>query len=244
MDEGAILHESRVERDKGAVLVAGVSAQVGFYNRWMTDYCRRKATNLHPLRQRCQGRESFRVMTVHENQLMLGQLSKHDRRKNTGLHSGGLGTGMSKPDLGDRSDTGVFPLFVPRRGQTDLGKAGDRRLAQRSGPRPAVSNGLALKPLEVRAVMFLSFFQFHHHPGVSRGDSRDRAGLEALLNPTITLLLELVRQLFSARHHDVAVREHMHVVGDDIVQQPLIVSDENHRTILAPEFVDAMGYDL
>src|SRR6185436_16614535 len=45
-------------------------------------------------------------------------------------------------------------------------------------------------------------------------------------------LFQLERQLLAARLLDAAVRHHVHLVGHDIVQQPLVMGDDEHRPVL------------
>ncbi len=44
-----------------------------------------------------------------------------------------------------------------------------------------------------------------------------------ILDPVIALRFQLERQLFRARFHDAALVKHVHVVGNDIIEQSLVV---------------------
>ena len=57
--------------------------------------------------------------------------------------------------------------------------------------------------------------------------------------PAVALRLELERQLLAARLDDAAVGEHVHEVGHDVVQQPLVVRDDDDGALGAAQRVDA-----
>src|SRR5437870_100183 len=54
---------------------------------------------------------------------------------------------------------------------------------------------------------------------------------------------ELERQLLAAALHDAAAGEHVHHVGHDVVEQPLIVRDDHHGAVRRAQGVDAVGDD-
>src|SRR3989475_3412916 len=58
--------------------------------------------------------------------------------------------------------------------------------------------------------------------------------------PYVALLFELESQLLAARLHDAAARQHVHVIRNDVVQQPLVVRDDDDAALGAPERVDAV----
>src|ERR1700722_8934469 len=62
--------------------------------------------------------------------------------------------------------------------------------------------------------------------------------------PVVALFLELQREFLAARADDTAVEEHMHEIGYDVIEQPLIVRDDQLRGVGALQFVDAGGDDL
>ena len=75
-------------------------------------------------------------------------------------------------------------------------------------------------------------------PGIPGGSSSNLGHLNRRLgggrcrlgfNPTVALFFEFESQFFAARLHDAAVREHVHGVGHDVVQETLIMRDYNHR---------------
>src|SRR5205807_6595424 len=55
---------------------------------------------------------------------------------------------------------------------------------------------------------------------------------------------ELERKLLAAGLHDAAFREHMHHVGRDIVEQPLVVRDHDKAALGRAQAIDALGHDL
>src|SRR5262249_54828538 len=57
------------------------------------------------------------------------------------------------------------------------------------------------------------------------------------LEPSVSFLFELERQLLAARANDPPVRQYVHDVGHDVVQQTLIVGDEQERAIRTPHRV-------
>src|ERR1035437_3776728 len=48
----------------------------------------------------------------------------------------------------------------------------------------------------------------------------------ALENPVVTLCFQFEREFLAAGFHDVTVHEHMDKIGNDEVQQPLVVRDD------------------
>src|SRR6185369_211687 len=75
--------------------------------------------------------------------------------------------------------------------------------------------------------------------------SRARRGLQ----PLVALLLELEGEVLAPRLHDAAVQEDVHNVGDDVVEEALVVRDQHHRPLRRAELVhagsnDAQGVDV
>ena len=64
-----------------------------------------------------------------------------------------------------------------------------------------------------------------------------------LLEPGVALLLELERHLLAAGADDAPVDQHVDEVRNDVVQQPLVVRDDQHRALGAAQLVDALGHD-
>src|SRR4051812_23231664 len=63
-------------------------------------------------------------------------------------------------------------------------------------------------------------------------------------NARVAALLELERELGSARTHDAPIHEDVHVVGPDVVEDALVVRDHEHAQLGAGQRVDALGDDL
>src|SRR3954447_6260060 len=59
----------------------------------------------------------------------------------------------------------------------------------------------------------------------------------------VAALLELERELGSARTHDAAIHEDVHVVGPDVVEDALVVRDHEHAEIRAGQRVHALRDD-
>src|SRR5665647_1675819 len=60
----------------------------------------------------------------------------------------------------------------------------------------------------------------------------------------VALGFELKRQFLAAGLHHFAPGHHMHHVGHDVVEQPLIMRDHDHRALGRAQAVDAVGHDL
>src|SRR5438552_1454601 len=67
--------------------------------------------------------------------------------------------------------------------------------------------------------------------------------LDGVLNPAVTLLFQFQGQLLAARLHDTALEEDEYPVGDDVVEQALVVRDDQDGPILAAQSVHAVGHD-
>src|SRR5206468_11962885 len=104
------------------------------------------------------------------------------------------------------------------------------------GPRAAASFSSCAK---LALWMFFSSFTSIMLPS-SLGLDRLFFGLS--FDPAVALLLQLECQLLAARLDDAAVVEHVHLVGHDVVEQPLVVRDDQDGPILAPQRVDAVGH--
>src|ERR1700680_4365591 len=57
------------------------------------------------------------------------------------------------------------------------------------------------------------------------------SGPRQRLEPGVALLLELERQLLAARADDAAVHQHVHAVGNDVVQEALVVGDQQEGPV-------------
>ena len=63
-------------------------------------------------------------------------------------------------------------------------------------------------------------------------------------DPIVALFLEFQREFFVAGFHDAAITEHVHKVGDDVVEQALVVRDDELRVVLTLQVIDPAGHDL
>src|SRR6266498_426572 len=63
------------------------------------------------------------------------------------------------------------------------------------------------------------------------------------LEPVVPLFLELEGQVLSTRLHYPPVRENVHPIGDDVVEEPLVVSDDDRRVLGALQPVDTFRND-
>src|SRR5207244_4515389 len=68
-----------------------------------------------------------------------------------------------------------------------------------------------------------------------RSSSCSSCRLELFADPVVALLLELLGELLAARAHDAPLREDVDEVRHEVVQEPLIVRDQDHRVVLAAQ---------
>src|SRR5437867_2610568 len=68
------------------------------------------------------------------------------------------------------------------------------------------------------------------------------AGL-VLDQPVVTLLFEFEGEFLAARFHDASFPENVHEVGDDVVQEALVVRDDERGVVRPLELVHARGHD-
>src|SRR5215467_6094259 len=59
----------------------------------------------------------------------------------------------------------------------------------------------------------------------------------------IAALLELDSQLLATGLADLTVGHHVHFIRHDVVEEPLIMGDDEHRPVLRPKLIDARGDD-
>ena len=56
------------------------------------------------------------------------------------------------------------------------------------------------------------------------------------------MFFQLNRHFFSTRADNSSVEQHVDEIGDDVIQQTLVVGDQDNRTILGPKLVDPVGH--
>src|SRR5436190_10345610 len=77
---------------------------------------------------------------------------------------------------------------------------------------------------------------------LTRG-GRVRALALPILQPVVTLLFQLQRQLFAALFDDAAGREYMDKIRHDVIQQSLVVRHHDYRLFAVMQFVDALCHN-
>ena len=65
-----------------------------------------------------------------------------------------------------------------------------------------------------------------------------------LANPVVAALIELHRQLFGALFDDLALVHHVNAVGDDVVQEALVVRNYERAEVGAARRVDVSAFEL
>src|ERR1017187_6417826 len=65
--------------------------------------------------------------------------------------------------------------------------------------------------------------------------------LHGLRNPIVALRFEFERELLFAGLHDAAIVKHVDKIGNDKIQQPLIMRDDQLRAVGSFQLVDAAG---
>ena len=142
-------------------------------------------------------------------------MPEHERRRAARPATSAAPPAGRQVVCGDRRDRREAPLLVRAVGKPDRREPLDRGPADRLQPAPAPPRSPrrpgARDPAERLA----------HAAGPRRRRAR--------LDPVVALRLELERQLLAARLHDPPVGEHVHEVGHDVVEQPLVVRDHDER---------------
>src|SRR5262245_36851101 len=82
------------------------------------------------------------------------------------------------------------------------------------------------------------------YPSSTRAISAPYRGRRGRFQPAVASFLELERQLLAARPHNPSIGKHVHDVGHDVVQQPLIVRDQQKSAIGISHRVHALRHDL
>ena len=77
-----------------------------------------------------------------------------------------------------------------------------------------------------------------------RGPVQRRSSCRVAFQPAVALLFELQRQLLAAGLHQPAIAQHVHEVGHDVIEQPLVVRHDDDRAIGPAHGVDAFGDSL
>src|SRR2546422_11743075 len=74
---------------------------------------------------------------------------------------------------------------------------------------------------------------------------RGRGGGRRLwLEPAVSFVFELERERPVARLYDPPARQHVNDIGDDVIEQPLIVGDDDDGALRAPHRIDAVRDEL
>ena len=115
---------------------------------------------------------------------------------------------------GDGRDVRVAPLLVPRRRESALEEAAERPLARlvRDAGMPARAG----TPSNAAT-------------SASCRSATAATSARRLLDPAVALGFQLERELLAAGPDDPAVRQHVHEVRHDVVQQPLVVGHDDDR---------------
>ena len=150
--ERAVLHESRVESDKGVVLVAGVLSQVRLYPPWIGVHGRGETPGLHAVRQRPQERELLRVITIDKHELSARPLPEGGPCEPLSRQPIKLISSRLESNLHQWGYVGILPLLMPSGGEPQVGKAGDRRFAKLGDPGRPLSSAVLLELLKIREI--------------------------------------------------------------------------------------------
>src|SRR5581483_2091953 len=74
-----------------------------------------------------------------------------------------------------------------------------------------------------------------------RGMTNRRASHHLVLVFGIAARFQFQRQIFAAALHHAAFRQHMHHIRHDVIEQPLVVGDDDHRSLRRAQAIDAVG---
>src|SRR4029079_12241259 len=77
----------------------------------------------------------------------------------------------------------------------------------------------------------------------SRAMTKENASRRLVLILRVTLGLELQCKLFAAALDPPAFRQHVHDVGHDEIEQPLVMRDDDHWTLARAQPDDAVLHD-
>src|SRR4051812_1589423 len=107
--------------------------------------------------------------------------------------------------------------------------------------RPAApgSAGRAFAKVTARAVSAAVFIG-----RISAFTTKPQTSRHLFLILGVAFFLQLERQLLAAGAHDTALRQHVHDIGHDVVEQPLIVRDHDEAALGRAQLVDALGDHL
>src|SRR3569623_838798 len=79
---------------------------------------------------------------------------------------------------------------------------------------------------------------------ISTGDSSTTPGASLCFDPAETLLLKHQRKAATARLDDAAVRQHVHMIWHDVIEQALVMGNHHEGAVIAAQGIDAFGDDL
>src|SRR5258705_3231878 len=118
------------------------------------------------------------------------------------------------------------PAASKRRNAASRGPAWSRR----PGRRALTAAKLSARPVSAAVLM--------------RGVSTFMALCRLVLVSSIALGFELESELLAAGAHDAALRQHMHDIRHDMVEEPLIMGDDDHGALGRAQPVDAVRHHL
>ena len=95
---------------------------------------------------------------------------------------------------------------------------------------------IAEVPLDVECCVFLDHFSLLAQASAG---SRD-----VVPHPIVALFFELQGQILAAAELDPAAHHDVHVIGHDVVEQPLVMGDQEHAEIRPAQRVDAVRDDF
>src|SRR5262245_44805265 len=80
------------------------------------------------------------------------------------------------------------------------------------------------------------------HPHYVRGFAVS-SGHQSRFDPAVSLFLELERELLAAGTDDAAAGQDVHEIGNDVIEQPLIMRDHDNRAVGTAQCVDTVRDD-
>src|SRR5258705_1952997 len=116
------------------------------------------------------------------------------------------------------------PAASKRRNAASRGPAWSRR----PGRRALTAAKLSARPVSAAVLM--------------RGVSTFMALCRLVLVSSIALGFELESELLAAGAHDAALRQHMHDIRHDMVEEPLIMGDDDHGALGRAQPIDAVRH--
>ena len=182
-----ILHQGRVEGDKGMVPVTGVTGQVRFdpFGALVQSGC--QPTHLHVLGNTPERRKFCRVVAVYKHRLAGLQQPEAGAPNSIRRQPLDVISSTLERNRCDRLDAGVPPLLIAIRGKAQFGKTGYRRLADFMDPRLAVTGQLPLQPGVIRPVKVFRFRAIHdrgEHTSISSPVDFSEPALQSRNSPS------------------------------------------------------------